>query len=41
MAAGPTTGTDGRPPAPTGTASRRMALGALLVILVGWSLTGL
>ena len=41
MAAGPTTGTDGRPPAPTGTASRRLALGALLVILVGWSLTGL
>ena len=41
MAAGPTTATDGRPPAPTGAASRRLALGALLVILVGWSLTGL
>ena len=41
MATGPTTGTDGRPAAPTGTARRRLAMGALLVLAVGWSITGL
>ena len=41
MATGPTTGPDGRPAAPTGTARRRLAMGALLVLAVGWSITGL